>query len=149
MKWDYDKPSIERLEYFLSKNGLDARKLSKMLWGDKTTREVLKEFNSKTGPKATTLLAICRILDISMDSLFQKSEYIQDLPTISGSHNVVNSSYVNSDVSSLRAEIRALKLLISEKEQRIEDLKKTNEQLGHRLDLVLELGRKADINSSQ
>ena len=64
--------------------------------------------------------------------------------SINGHYNVVNSSYVNTDVTSLKAEVKALKMLIEEKNQRIEDLKNVNAELGARLDMVLQYGQNRD-----
>ena len=52
---------------------------------------------------------------------------------------MVKSHYVNTDIPSLKAEIKALRMLIDEKNARIEDLKKANTEVGKRLDLVLSL----------
>lgn len=72
---------------------------------------------------------MAEILDCSVEDILIKSDTNSDIPTINGHHNVVNSSYVNTDVTSLQAEIKALNMVIEEKNQRIEDLKKLTNTL--------------------
>ncbi|WP_308264561.1 hypothetical protein [Prevotella sp.] len=87
---------------------------------------------------------MAEIFGCSLDDLLIKSDSSSDTPNIQGNNNVVNSNYVNTDVTTLRAEIKALKMVICEKDQRIEDLKNTNKELGQRLDYVLQIGREKD-----
>ena len=87
---------------------------------------------------------MAEILGCSIEDILKKSDTNTDIPTINGDHNVVNSNNISSDVTTLKAEVRALKMVIEEKNQRIEDLKKANSDLGNRLDLLLQLGRKID-----
>ena len=83
---------------------------------------------------------MAEIIGCSVEDILIKSDDNSDAPTINGHHNVVNSSYVNTDITTLNAEVKALKMLIEEKNQRIEDLKKANTELGQRLDMVLQSG---------
>ena len=87
---------------------------------------------------------MAEILGCSIEDILKKSDTNTDIPTINGDHNVVNSNNISTDVTTLKAEVRALKMVIEEKNQRIEDLKKANSDLGNRLDLLLQLGRKID-----
>lgn len=83
---------------------------------------------------------MAEIIGCSVEDILIKLDDSSDAPTINGYHNVVNSSYVNTDITTLNAEVKALKMLIDEKNQRIEDLKKANTELGQRLDMVLQSG---------
>lgn len=89
-------------------------------------------------------MKVCNILDISLDDFFGGSDKIGESPFIVGNQNIINSSVVNQDPKSLQAENKALKMLIKEKDERINDLKKVNEDLGGRLDLVLKFGQTTD-----
>lgn len=84
------------------------------------------------------------ILGCSIEDILIRSDNNSDSPTVNGHHNVINSNYVNTDVTTLRAEVKALKMVIEEKNQRIDDLKKANSDLGKRLDMVLQLGQNKD-----
>ena len=89
---------------------------------------------------------MAEIIGCSIEDILIKSDGSSDAPTVNGHHNVVNSNYVNTDVTTLKAEVKALKMVIEEKNQRIEDLKCTNSELGRRLDMVLQLGQSKDNN---
>ncbi len=144
MSIDFDTPCADRLQYFLDKRGMTSRQLSKMIWEDKTHRDIVKELKTKPDTRSSTLVKICRILDISIDSLFEKPINDKNNQPIVGNHNIVNSNYVNTDITTLKAENQALRLVLEEKNARINDLKKSNEELGKRLDVVLQLGLKSD-----
>ena len=67
-----------------------------------------------------------------METLFNNDvnhENSGEVPSIVGNNNVVNSSVINNDITALRAENKALKLLIEEKNMRIEDLRRQNKEL--------------------
>lgn len=144
MNFDYDRPNVDKILFLMKKKGLNARQLSKILYGDKTTRDIISGLIKKPDLRSSTLIKLCRVLDTSIDSLFQNSDNSLKSQPIIGNHNIINSGNLNTDLNNLRAENRALKMVIEEKKARIEDLKKTNEDLGKRLDLVLGLGRKSD-----
>ena len=57
---------------------------------------------------------MAEVLGCSIEDILIKSDGTSDVPTINGHYNVVNSSYVNTDVTSLKAEVKALKMLIEE-----------------------------------
>ena len=91
-----------------------------------------------------TAMKVCNILDISLDDFFGGSDKIGASPFIVGNQNIVNSSVVNQDLKSLQAENKALRLVIKEKDERIADLKKVNEQLDSIISIMQEKGQKSD-----
>jgi DNA-binding Xre family transcriptional regulator len=141
MVYDFDTIDYNRLCDLVKAKGFTDRRFSKLLWGDKTHLN-LKYFIKKSDVRISMLFKLARILDCEIEDFFHKSDNSSDNPPIIGSHNIVNSSLVNTDITNLKAENRALKMVIEEKKARIEDLKKTNDELGKRLDLVLQIGHK-------
>jgi hypothetical protein len=93
-------------------------------------------------------MKICNTLDISLDELFSGSDKIGESPYIIGNQNIVNSAVFNQDQLSLMAENKALKMLIKEKDERINDLKKVNGQLETMVDLLKQKGQNSDSKTS-
>ena len=142
MIYDFDSIRVEKVKQLLVERGMTDRQAAKILWGDKPTnhRSLIKEVEKTDNMGIKTACKICNLFDVTLDYFLQKSDTNNSNPTITGNNNVVNSSYVNSDIPTLRAEVKALKMVIEEKNKRIEDLKKANEDIGRRLDMVLTLG---------
>ena len=139
MKYDFDKLETERLRELISKANLSEKAFCKALWGEQT-HQVLLNLERRPNVRASTLVKIATILDCNIDDLFlRKDRNETEKPSVVGNNNVVNSHYVNTDIPSLKAEIKALRMLIDEKNARIEDLKKANDEVGKRLDLVLSI----------
>ncbi len=134
---------VKKLQAIIRSRGLRERDFCVMTWG-KNTHRTVKELARRPNATIETAMKICNTLDISLDELFSGSDKIGDSPYIIGNQNIINSSIINQDVKSLQAENKALKLLIKEKDERINDLKKVKDELGARLDLVLKLGQKSD-----
>ena len=61
-----------------------------------------------------------------------------------GNDNIINSAIIGSDISSLKHENDTLKLVLKEKDARIDDLKNINSKLEDRLDLIIKMGRFSD-----
>lgn len=120
----------------LKARGLTERQFAIMMWGENTHRTI-KDFLRRPNTTIGTAMKVCNLLDISLDDFFRGSDRIGASPFVVGNQNVVNSSVINQDSKSLRAENQALKLLLKEKDERIEDLKKVNEELGKRLDTAI------------
>lgn len=137
-------PNLEYLNQVLRDRNLTPRQLSKMLFGDGTHRNIIKEITTKPDIRASTVVRLCRTLNISMDSLYQNDIDGLKNQTINGIGIVTNSNHVKIDMADLRAENKTLKLLIAEKDKRIEEMQKHNDQLGRRLDLLIQLGQKKD-----
>ncbi len=139
MKYDFDKLKTGRLRELIARANLTEKAFCKALWGEQT-HQVLINLERRPDVRASTLVKIATILDCSIDDLFLlKDRNETENPSVVGNNNVVNSHYVNTDIPSLKAEIKALRMLIDEKNARIEDLKKANDEVGKRLDLVLSL----------
>lgn len=144
MKYEYSTISTDRLKQLLQQSGMSDRVFSKKLWGE-NTHQTPAYFEIRPDVRVSTLVKMAEILDCSIEDFLIKSDTTSDTPTVSGHHNVVNSSFVNTDVTTLKAEIKALKMVIEEKDLRIEDLKKANEDLGKRIDLVLQISQHRDL----
>lgn len=145
MTLELNTPNLEYLNSVLHDRNLTARQLSKVIYGNETHRDIIKEITAKPDVRASTVVKLCRALDISMDSLYQKSDSDSvKNQTINGIGIVSNSSHVKIDMADLRAENKALKLVIGEKDKRLADQAKYIERLENRLDYVLQLGHNSD-----
>lgn len=143
MRYENNTVKSERVRELLERAGISIGEFSKSLWGAKT-HNTITYFDARPDVKVSTLARMAEVLGCSIEDILIKSDGTSDAPTINGHYNVVNSSYVNTDVTSLKAEVKALKMLIEEKNQRIEDLKNVNAELGARLDMVLQYGQNRD-----
>lgn len=143
MRYENNTVKSERVRELLERAGVSIGEFSKSLWGAKT-HNTITYFDARPDVKVSTLVRMAEVLGCSIEDILIKSDSTSDVPTINGHYNVVNSSYVNTDVTSLKAEVKALKMLIEEKNQRIEDLKNVNAELGARLDMVLQYGQNRD-----
>ena len=143
MRYENNTVKSERVRELLERAGISIGEFSKSLWGAKT-HNTITYFDARPDVKVSTLVRMAEVLGCSIEDILIKSDCTSDVPTINGHYNVVNSSYVNTDVTSLKAEVKALKMLIEEKNQRIEDLKNVNAELGARLDMVLQYGQNRD-----
>lgn len=143
MRYENNTVKSERVRELLERAGISIGEFSKSLWGAKT-HNTITYFDARPDVKVSTLVRMAEVLGCSIEDILIKSDGMSDVPTINGHYNVVNSSYVNTNVTSLKAEVKALKMLIEEKNQRIEDLKNVNAELGARLDMVLQYGQNRD-----
>ena len=143
MRYENNTVKSERVRELLERAGISIGEFSKSLWGAKT-HNTITYFDARPDVKVSTLVRMAEVLGCSIEDILIKSDGTSDVPTINGHYNVVNSSYVNTDVTSLKAEVKALKMLIEEKNQRIEDLKNVNAELGARLVMVLQYGQNRD-----
>lgn len=143
MRYENNTVKSERVRELLERAGISIGEFSKSLWGAKT-HNTITYFDARPDVKVSTLVRMAEVLGCSIEDILIKSDGTSDVPTINGHYNVVNSSYVNTDVTSLKVEVKALKMLIEEKNQRIEDLKNVNAELGARLDMVLQYGQNRD-----
>ncbi len=143
MKYENNMVKSARVKELLGRAGISIGDFSKSLWGPKTHNSITY-FDTRPDVKVSTLVRMAEILGCSIEDILIKSDESSDTPTINGHYNVVNSSFINTDVTTLKAELKALKMVIEEKNQRIEDLKNANTELGLRLDMVLQLGRNKD-----
>lgn len=143
MRYECVNVNLEFLRKAIASRGLTERQFAILMWGEDTHRTI-NDFLRRPNTTIETAMKVCNILDISLDDFFGGSDKIGASPFIVGNRNIINSSVVNQDPKSLQAENEALKMLIKEKDERINDLKKVNEDLGGRLDLVLKFGQTTD-----
>ena len=125
MKYERIYVDLEKLQSLVRAKGLRERDFCVMMWG-KGTHRTIKEFVRHPNVK-----------------IEKKGES----PFVIGNQNIVNSSVVNQDPKLLEVENRALKMVIKEKNERIEDLKKVNADLGKRLDHALGMVGSSNDNS--
>ncbi len=135
MRYENNTIKSERVKELLKQAGISIGEFRRSLWGPKSNNAITY-FDSRPDIKVSTLVKMAEIIGCSVEDFLIKTESKPEFPTIIGHSNVVNSSYVNTDVTSLQAEIKALKMVIEEKNERIEDLKKANEHLSSSIDLV-------------
>ncbi len=132
MLYKRETPDTDVIVDVLKRNGMTIRQLSKLMYGENTHRDLIKNLKEKPDIRSSTLVRICNLLEIPMETLFNNDvnhENSGEVPSIVGNNNVVNSSVINNDITALRAENKALKLLIEEKNMRIEDLRRQNKEL--------------------
>ena len=136
MRYERVYVDLNKLKGQIKARGLRERDFCVMMWGESTHRTI-KEFARRPNIKIETAMKVCNTLDISLDELFGGSGEAGESPFVIGNQNIVNSSVMSPDPKLLEAEIRALRMVIKEKTERIEDLKKLNSDLGRRLDIAL------------
>lgn len=132
MLYKRETPDTDVIVDVLKRNGMTIRQLSKLMYGENTHRDLIKNLKEKPDIRSSTLVRICNLLEIPMETLFNNDvnhENSGEVPSIVGNNNVVNSSVINNDITALRAENKALKLLIEEKNMRIGDLRQQNKEL--------------------
>lgn len=134
---------VDKLKSIIKSRGLRERDFCVMTWGDETHRTV-NELVRRPNITIETAMKICNTLGISLDELFNGSDKIGESPNIIGEQYVVNSPVVNMDPLSVVAENKALKLVLKEKDERISDLKKVNDQLNQKIDFLLGKGQNSD-----
>ena len=147
MALELDSPNIGYIMDVLKKRGMNPRQLSKQVYGKETHRDIVKEITMKPDVRASTVLKLCRALGITMDSLYQNSDTNSvNYPSINGIGIVNNSPHAHIDMADLRAENKALKMVIEEKDKRLAEQSRYIKELGDRLDMVLQLGQKSDTD---
>ncbi len=124
--------SLDKLQTILKGRGLKDRDLVKLMYGAESHQTFKTIFTKQFGWQK--LVDVCNTLDIQLDDLFEISTDSAQLPTIQGNFNNPTYTSTNHDFASLRSENEALKLLIKEKDSRIEDLQRN-------FDKVVELAR--------
>ena len=147
MRYERIYIDLEKLKSIIKARGLRERDFCVLTWGEETHRTI-KEFVRRPNITIETAMKICNTLDRSLDELFSGSDKIGESPYIIGNQNIVNSAVFNQDQLSLMAENKALKMLIKEKDERINDLKKVNGQLETMVDLLKQKGQNSDSKTS-
>ncbi|MBQ3700927.1 MAG: hypothetical protein II886_13645 [Prevotella sp.] len=143
MRYNCISVDLDFLKKIIKERGMTERQVGIIMWGDKTHRGI-NDFQRRPNMRIETAMKLCNVLDISLDELFRPSEKVGQFPPIVGNENIINSSFITGDPSSLRSEIKALRALLREKDARIEDLKSHNEELNKRLDFLIHFGQNSD-----
>ena len=141
MIYKRELPNFDVVLDVLNKSGMSVRQLSKLMYGENTHLNIIKSFRNKPDIRSSTLIKLCNILSISIDSLFDKndsSDYGPEIPAIVGNNNVINSHHVHNDRAALKAENIALRMLNQEKDRRIDDLKTSNQTLANQVNILLD-----------
>lgn len=135
MIYESDKINLDLLSAHIKAKGLKKMDFYQLLWGEKS-HNTLKYFEKKDAT-IPTAIKVCNLLDIHLDDLFFGHYQDGTTPHIVGNNNIQNSTVINHDIASLRAENMALREIN-------EMLKKENADLGRRLDNVIDIIRKSD-----
>ncbi len=143
MRYERIYIDVEKLKAVIKTRGIKEREFCIIMWGADTHRTI-NEFKRRPNTTIETAMKVCNTLDISLDDLFSGSDKIGDSPHIIGDKNIVNSSVINQDAKSLQSENKALRMLVKEKDERIADLKKVNQQLSDVVDLLNRKGQNSD-----
>lgn len=143
MRYERVYIDVEKLKTIIKARGFREREFCVIMWGGDTHRTI-NEFKRRPNTTIETAMKVCNTLDISLDELFSDSDKIGDSPYIVGDQNIVNSAVINQDAKSLQSENKALKMLVKEKDERIADLKKVNQQLSDVVDLLNRKGQNSD-----
>jgi hypothetical protein len=143
MRYERVYIDVEKLKTIIKARGFREREFCVIMWGGDTHRTI-NEFKRRPNTTIETAMKVCNTLDISLDELFSGSDKIGDSPYIVGDQNIVNSAVINQDAKSLQSENKALKMLVKEKDGRIADLKKVNQQLSDVIGLLNRKGHNSD-----
>ena len=128
----YKKFSINHLKKVLDELGVSERELCKRMRGKDTHSRIQEIFPPNF--RHQRLIDLANALDVPIDILLEVKEKNTDIPNIRGNHNNINSTIINNDIATLKSENESLKMLIKEKDSRIEDLKRN-------LDTVIKLAQ--------
>lgn len=143
MKYENNTVKSARVRELIRRAGISIGDFSKSLWGA-NSHNSLTYFDARPDVKVSTLVRIAEILGCSIEDVLIKSDSSSDTSSTTCRPDVGGSKSESSDITTLKAELKALKMLIEEKDKRIEDLKSANSELGRRLDLVLRLRQDRD-----
>lgn len=143
MKYENNTVKSARVRELIRRAGISIGDFSKSLWGA-NSHNSLAYFDARPDVKVSTLVRIAEILGCSIEEVLIKSDSSSDTSSTTCRPDVGGSKSESSDITTLKAELKALKMLIEEKDKRIEDLKSANSELGRRLDLVLRLRQDRD-----
>ncbi|MCD8296811.1 MAG: hypothetical protein LUC88_04490 [Prevotella sp.] len=137
MRYIRDYPDLQLVESLRDKKGFSVPEFNHLVYGDKSGNTIKGRLRDNPNVSSKVLVRICNLLDVSLDDLFQKCDEVLKPTQVSGDNNIVNSNNIHIDMLQLRAENKVLKMLVNEKEERIKELKKVNDDIGKRLDFLL------------
>lgn len=143
MRYNCIRIDLKFLKKIIKERGMTERQVGLIMWGEKTHRGI-NDLERRPNMRIETAMKLCNVLDISLDELFLPASKSDNYPSIVGNENIINSAFITNDPSSMKAEIRALRALLKEKDARIEDLKAHNADLNKRLDFLIHFGQNSD-----
>ena len=138
MRYNSVRLDMDFFKQCLKKRNMSDREFSQAMWKE-GTHQTVGQFLRRPNMKIETAMRISNILDISLDNLFRGSDSYDYSPLVVGDSNIINSSIVSQDINDLSKEVRTLKLLLREKDERISELKKSKDDIAKRFDSVLAL----------
>ena len=125
----YKQISLELIREAIKLSGMSERQFMREYYGGTGTHVDLKSFFS-TKMGAEKICKVCNILQVPIQSLFEIENKEQDnTPQSQGKNNDIKSIVVEQATLELKSEIKALKMLIEEKDERIKNLQQMNETL--------------------
>ena len=141
MRYESIYVDINKVKRLIRERGMTLTQFCKAVWGENDNRGG-NSLARRPNMQIETAMKICNLLDISLDEFFSKTDNENNPPHVVGNQNIVNSSVFSNDPTTLRSEIKSLKILVKEKDARIDDLKQTNQELSNRIDFLLDLMKK-------
>lgn len=125
----YKQISLELIREAIKLSGMSERQFMREYYGGTGTHVDLKSFFS-TKMGAEKICKVCNILQVPIQSLFEIENEEQDnIPQIQGNINDVKNIVVEQATLELKSEIKALNMLLEEKNERIKHLQQMNEML--------------------
>lgn len=125
----YKQISLDLIREAIKISGMTERQFMREYYGGTGTHVDLKSFFS-TKMGAEKICKMCNILQVPIQSLFEIENEEQDnIPQIQGNNNDVKSIVVEQATLELKSEIKALNMLLEEKNERIKHLQQMNEML--------------------
>lgn len=125
----YKQISLDLIREAIKISGMTERQFMREYYGGTGTHADLKSFFS-TKMGAEKICKMCNILQVPIQSLFEIENEEQDnIPQSQGNINDVKSIVVEQATLELKSEIKALNMLLEEKNERIKHLQQMNEML--------------------
>lgn len=140
MRYEHDAIDYQTLLRVVKSKGLTDRQFCKLLWGNET-HLTLKYFIKRPDIRVSKLIKMAEILDCNIGDFFQYSDGGASAAMLDSNEKLLEKY----PLEVLKTENSALKMIIQEKDARIFDLKKINEQIGKSLEVLLQLGQNSDI----
>lgn len=125
----YGDINLDKVRTVIKSAGLTEREFVKKYY-DKEESHGMLEGVVTTNIGIKKLIKICNMLHADINSFFDiEDDGVGILPHITGNNNNVNSTVIQNDNTALKGKVKALEMVIDEKNQRISDLKKMYDNL--------------------
>lgn len=137
MKYVYDHIDYDHLRSLISKRGISNQNFCMLLFG-KSTHQTVAYFKTTRDLRTSSLIKIASILDCSIDDLLNKEKEETPLPYKLG------DSLKKEDKNGTTSQeflIENIKSLLLEKDLRISDLQRHNNELTKCIDYMVEQGK--------